>query len=503
MLATRSYELRDYQRELIHKIFLEWKYGNRRVLAQSPTGSGKTVLFSDIANKALAKGHRVLVVAHREELITQSRDKLQSITGQPVGIIKAGYKPDPLYSIQVASIQTLARRDNWPEAKLVIIDEAHHSAADTYRRLFDYYSESYFLGVTATPIRADGIGFDDIYDCLVTGWSSRRLTEAGHLCPFRLFAPKNRIRVSGVKVVGGEYDQRQLAQLVNTKLTAGDVVEGWQDYCNGKKTVVFCVSVEHSRNVAQGYQDAGIPAEHLDGETPIEERRAILNRFRTGETLILTNCGIVTEGFDLPDIEAVQILRPTRSLALHLQMLGRGLRPSAGKEHLLILDHTENFIFHGLADEEHNWSLESTIVPVEKWVVECPDCGCCFRPSLQDKVLGITACPNCGCEIEIGQPANSKSEGIPREINHISEDMEELDLEADPKVLFYLDKLHEHQQEKEYKPIWIYYRLSKHFPNVGLAELRRCGQLCGYKPGWAWHKWIDLQREKRKQLAVS
>lgn len=327
-----TYQLRDYQQELIQKVFAAWSAGDRRVLAQSPTGSGKTVLFSAIAREFTTKGEGVLVLAHREELVTQARDKLQAVTTGQVGIIKAGYRPDPTHPIQVASVQSLIRRKNWPSAGLVVVDEAHHSCAATYAKILERYPDAYILGVTATPARSDGQGFKRQYDALVLGRSVRELVEAGYLCPFRLFAAKNRIKAAGVKITAGDYNRQELAELVNTSLTLGDVVGTWRRYALGKKTVVFCVDVAHSEAVAEAYRQAGYAAEHLSGETPASERYQALERFRTGKTLILTNCQLFTEGLDVPDIEAVQCLRPTRSLILHLQMVGRGLRPSAGKE---------------------------------------------------------------------------------------------------------------------------------------------------------------------------
>ncbi|MCY7284266.1 MAG: DEAD/DEAH box helicase, partial [Cyanobacteria bacterium CAN_BIN43] len=302
---THTYSLRPYQDELIQSVFAQWTAGNRRVLAQSPTGSGKTVCFSAIAAEFTAKGEGVLVLAHREELILQAAEKLTSVTAQPVGIIKAGYRPDPTHQIQVASVQSLIRRRDRPSAGLVIIDEAHHSPANSYQEILSCYPEAYILGVTATPARSDGQGFKKQYDALVLGWSVRRLIDAGFLCSFRLFAAKKCIKAADVKLTAGDYNQRELAELVNTTLTLGDVVGTWKKHALGRKTVVFCVDVSHSEAVAEGYQQAGFAAEHLDGESSTSERSEALERFRTGETQILVNCALFTEGLDIPDIECV------------------------------------------------------------------------------------------------------------------------------------------------------------------------------------------------------
>lgn len=406
---THTYSLRPYQDELIQSVFAQWSAGHRRILAQSPTGSGKTVCFSVIATELTAKGEGVLVLAHREELILQAQEKLAAVTAQSVGIIKAAYRPDPSAALQVASVQSLIRRRDRPTAELIIIDEAHHSPANSYQEILNCYPDAYVLGVTATPARSDGQGFKKQYDALVLGWSVRKLIEAGYLCQFRLFAAKKCIKAADVALTAGDYNQRELAKLVNTTLTLGDVVETWKKHALGKKTVVFCVDVAHSEAVAEGYRVAGYAAEHLDGESSTLERSEALERFRTGETKILVNCALFTEGLDIPDIECVQCLRPTTSLILHLQMVGRGLRQSVGKEYLTILDHTENWVFHGLPDEEHEWSLEPVSLKTSSWALQCPDCQHCFRPQPHEQKNAIATCPNCGAAITLEAPGEGEA----------------------------------------------------------------------------------------------
>lgn len=491
---AQTYDLRPYQQELAQLVLAQWSAGHRRVLAQSPTGSGKTVIFSAIAAEFTARGEGVLVLAHREELIIQAAEKLQAITDQPTGIIKAGYRPDPTHQIQVASVQSLIRRDR-PSAGLVIIDEAHHSPAASYQAILEGYPDAYILGVTATPARSDGQGFKKQYDALVLGWSVRKLIESGYLCPFKLFAAKKCIKAAGVKVTAGDYNQRELAELVNTTLTLGDVVGTWKKHALGRKTVVFCVDVAHSEAVAEGYQQAGYAAEHLDGETPAQERAAALERFRTGETLILSNCSLFTEGLDVPDIEAVQCLRPTRSLILHLQMVGRGLRQVAGKENLIILDHTENWIFHGLPDEEHEWSLDPVSLKNSQWALQCPDCQHVFRPLSHEAQSAIATCPNCGAAIALETPG--EGEAVERTIeNDEAASLEEVELTANPLILAELRRLKQLQEKHCHKKIWLYYELVKQCPEVGLPELRECARLLDYKLGWAWYKWQELQQRQ-------
>ena len=200
-LAQTHYKLREYQEELIQDIFTQWHAGNRRVLAQSPTGSGKTVIASAVAHQFTQRGEGVLFLAHRQELLYQAKEKLEIITGESVGIIKAGCRANPNALIQVGSVQTLARREHRPNADLVIVDEAHHSPATTYIDVLECYPNAYILGLTATPIRNDGRGFKNCYDTLVQGWTVRRLIDKEHLCKFKLFAAKKRIKTAGVDLV--------------------------------------------------------------------------------------------------------------------------------------------------------------------------------------------------------------------------------------------------------------------------------------------------------------
>ena len=515
-LPQTTYQLRDYQQALVQEVFAQWHCGNRRVMLQLATGGGKTVLFSALAREFTTKGQGVLVLAHREELLTQAREKLESVTALPVGVIKSGHPVNPLFPVQVASVQTLTRRKHLPEAALVICDESHHSCSQSYTKIFEHYNRAYILGVTATPSRCDGRGFKFLYDSLVLGPSVAELIKTRHLCRFRLFAAQNTIRTSGVKITGGDFNQRSLAEAVNTALVMGDLVPTWQKYAAGKRTVVFGVDIQHSKAIADAYIQAGISSEHLDGETPTEERKAILERFRSGQTLVLTNCGIVSEGFDLPSIEAIQCVRPTKSLILWLQMVGRALRPAPGKDYAIIIDHSQNWLFHGLPDEERDWSLEPASLTSNQWALQCPECSHIFKPLPHEqkpfrmewdalhremKPVMRATCPNCEVLMEFEQGTG----GDPPPPRIVTQDssaqVEEVQLEANPLIIAELQDLKQIQESCAYKPMWIYYRLIESFPNVGLIELRECAKMLGFKPGWAWHKWQELQQQPQQQSA--
>jgi len=511
MLVT--YQLRLYQELLIQEVFSHWNAAKRRVMLQLPTGGGKTVLFAAITREFISKGESVLVLAHREELIVQAKEKIEQITQAPVGIIKAGHKPNPLFPIQVASVQTLTRRENFPPAALVICDEAHHSCSQSYKRIFEAYPEAYILGVTATPARIDGQGFKFLYDALALGPSVAELMEQGHLSSFKLFIATKLVKTKGVRKTGGDFNQRELKKAVNTSLAMGDLIDTWLKFADQKKTVVFAVDVDHSKAIATAYKEAGIPAEHLDGETPDLERQAILERFRTGQTLVLSNCGIISEGFDVPSIEAIQCVRPTQSLPLWLQMVGRSLRPHPGKNHAIIIDHTENCISHGLPNEERDWSLEpKSLDTKEKWTYICSECQHVFKPlpheqkpfrhewnPKHEELIPIIrcSCPDCATVLEFKIGINAEPPP-PRKVDIEQASIEEVNVEANPLIIELINLLFNIQKRGKYKKGWFHEQLAEVHPQVSLGELNECAKLLGIKRSWrwAWDKWQEVQTDK-------
>ena len=409
-----NYQLRTYQSALIAKIVDAWQRKKRRVIAVAPTGSGKTLIFAKLIEQYLSKNDKqVLVVAHREELILQAQAKIATFTTLPIGIIKYGYPPNLNAPIQIASIQSLSRNleDIEINPRLIIIDEVHHAASDSYRALLAKFPTSYVLGMTATPIRNDGLGFDDQFDELIVGASVAELIKLGYLAPFKIFGAK-RIQIKDTKIRYGDYDRQTLIDEIDRSLVYGDLIEAYQKYAPNTKTVVFCIDVAHSEQTAAAYLAAGIPAEHIDGEVDQKERKAILDRFRSGETKVLTNCELILEGFDLDDIQTVQIVRPTASLALYLQMIGRVLRTHPSKPHATIIDHTPNIALFGLPDHPHEWSLAPTPAPLSRWVQKCPRCDHIFRCTTSESKVtrqtrtgvprqyGLTICPCCGARFE-------------------------------------------------------------------------------------------------------
>lgn len=355
---TKLIELRPYQIEGIRSIFDAWDPTSRNlmnVLFQMPTGTGKTTVFSEIVRRAHRKKKNVLIVVHRKELVEQIIDRLQRF-GIDAGIISGQIKPDRTKEVQVATIQSLSRRE-YPKADIVIIDECHHAKAATYRKLWDIYYEARFLGVTATPIRMNGEGFSDLFDILINCGQLSGFVSHGYLVKVKHFVGVTP-NLSSINIKMNDYVQDELGELMQDSELMADLIESYYSKAEGKKMIVFAVNIEHSRLIVERYQQEGISAEHIDANTPKKEREQILQRFRNGETMILSNVDIVSEGFDVPDCEVVQLARPTKSLALYLQQVGRCMRPCAGKKEGIVLDNAGLWLEHGFCQQDRIWRLD-------------------------------------------------------------------------------------------------------------------------------------------------
>ena len=355
--------LRDYQLDVVRRIEGEIVAGRRRLCLVAPTGSGKTVIAAAIIRKAVARGEKVVFVGHRRELTEQTSRKLHD-QGVDHGIIQAGFPTRPGASTQVCTIQTLharavrSRAIELPPADLLFIDECHHARAHTYERLIAAHPRAVIIGMTATPCRADGRGLGNIFEVLIEAPSVAELTRDGFLVPSKIFAPV-RPELAGIRVERGDYVESQLAERVNTARLVGDIVEHWHRLGEQRRTVVFTVNVAHSVHIRNEFRRSGALAEHIDGSTPIEERKSILDRFAAGTVDIVCNCAVLTEGWDRPEASCLILARPTKGLGLYRQMVGRVLRiaPHADKKDALILDHSGAVFMHGFPDDEIHWTL--------------------------------------------------------------------------------------------------------------------------------------------------
>jgi superfamily II DNA or RNA helicase len=293
-------ELRPYQRDVLTELDGKIEAGNRRIIIVAPTGAGKTIIGAAIIKNAIENNRRVLVLAHTREIITQTSTKFFG-RGIQHGIIQADFPTRPDEAVQVASVQTLwvramcTRRMKLPLADLLVVDECHHCPANTYRKIIDAYPQALLIGLTATPCRGDGRGLGGIFETIVECPQVAELIDLKYLVRTRHHAPVNP-DLRGVETRVGDYVESQLAEQMDRAGLVGDIVTHWHKYGERRKTVCFAVNVAHSLHIRDEFQKSGVRAEHIDGATPKAERDAILARLAGGETELVTNCMVLTEG---------------------------------------------------------------------------------------------------------------------------------------------------------------------------------------------------------------
>jgi superfamily II DNA or RNA helicase len=336
------------------------------------------VVFSHLAAAAVTRGRRICILVHRVELIEQTSRTLGA-WGIAHGIIAPDW-PKSSAPVQIASVMTLVRRlRSWKDAfDFLVADEAHHAVAASWQTILDAYPAARVLGVTATPERLDGRGLGEFFEELVSGPSVAELTKLGFLAPAVIYAPQRKIDLSGIHTRGGDYDRGELEERMLSGGLVGDAALHYRKLASGVPAIAFCVGIKHSLATAEAFVKAGYRARHVDGSTPPAERRAAMAGLAAGELAVVTNCALISEAFDAPAVGALSIMRPTQSLGLHLQMIGRALRPSPGKDKAIILDHAGNVFRHGLPDQDRIWSLAAAKrkppgrhdAPVKR----CPEC---------------------------------------------------------------------------------------------------------------------------------
>lgn len=449
--------LRPYQSRATEDCRAAYRQGQRAVVLVMPTGAGKTMTASTVVHGAAAKGNPTWWLTHRRELASQASQTFHSL-GIPHGTVQAGHVSDPYAMVQVASIQTIARRiKDLPPPNLIVFDETHHIGAATWDHLFHAFPAAKILGLTATPWRLDGQGLGRWFGTMVEGPTTAELIAEGSLSEYRLFAPATP-DLSGVATAAGDYQRGALAKAMDKPQIVGDAIGHYRRLCSGRRAVVFAAGVENSRHIVDQFRSAGIPAEHVDGAMDNVERDAAVDRFRRGETLVLSNSDLFGEGFDVPAIEAAILLRPTKSLSLYLQQVGRALRPAPGKSEAIILDHAGNSLTHGLPDDAREWSLEDR---ERKKRAEAPSvavrqCGECFfvyRPAPR--------CPQCGHVAQVAK----------REIEVVEGTLAEVDQVAMKRI--------ERREEAACHT---------------LADWQALAAKRGYKSGWAFHRYQARQR---------
>ncbi len=362
--------LRTYQADLVARCARA--FGDRRsVVMQLPTGGGKTATASEVIRRTVARGNRVVFAAHLDSLVTDTHARLAA-AGVRAGFVQAGRPSDPTAPVQVCSLATLHARGTRPPAELVIVDECHRAMAKTVRSVLSAYPEASILGLTATPQRGDGQPLGDVFEALVLGPTVRELTAQGHLVPADVIAP---------------------AECLEKLLE--EPVEAYKRHARGTRAIVFAESVEHAAWITSTFLAHQIPAATITGETKREEREAARAACVAGELLVLVSVDVFVEGFDLPAIETVIVARSTDVVGRWLQMIGRGLRPSAGKIRCAVLDLLGNALRLGLPEEDRVWSLDGKprrgdpAMPIRR----CADCGALFSPA--------PSCPRCGSTVSV------------------------------------------------------------------------------------------------------
>lgn len=394
-----SQELRPYQAEAVEALRGKVRAGFKSAVLVAPTGAGKTTIAADIINGAVRRGNRIIFMAHRKELIDQCSARLDA-HGIDHGIIKAGNKRRNSLPVQVASVQTLVNRVKpksgqealWTcpyPADLFIIDECHRAQATSYKKCLEAYPNAFVLGLTATPFRTDGRGLGDLFQTLVQVSTPAELTRMGFLVPARVFTTPMLPDFSQLKHKGGEFDQEAVELVMDKAALIGDIYVHWKKHAADRKTVIFASSRRHASNILDQFASRGEAIAYVDGETEEAVRDSRLRDLAQGRLRVIVNVGILTEGWDCPDVSCVVLARPTESAGLYLQMAGRALRPAPGKSDCIILDHGGNTLRHGFVTDEREYDLQGK----GKGATDTSSvtvCQECFA------VHNMPACPACG-----------------------------------------------------------------------------------------------------------
>ena len=352
--------LRDYQTDICSRVSDAFDK-RRSVMVQMPTGTGKTMVLAELVKRLMMKdeGLKILIVAHRRELIEQIKATVKRMglnTNNHSSIINN-------QTIIVESIQTISRRIDALDfiPSLVVIDEAHHALAKTYKMMWDAWPDARFLGLTATPCRLNGKGFTDLFDILVQSWDIPTFIKAKWLSTYDFVSIKadssTQQLISSLKKRGadGDYQVKEMDAVLNKRPSIERLYNCVMEFARNRKGFVYAINIDHARSIAEYYQSQGVNAVAIDSHTPVKERERFISSFRSGGLQVLVNVDIFSEGFDCPDVEFIQLARPTLSLAKYLQMVGRGLRPSKGKTNCMIIDNVGLYRVFGLPSQIWDW----------------------------------------------------------------------------------------------------------------------------------------------------
>lgn len=438
--------LRPYQNELVEQVRGAWREGFKAPCIVLGCGGGKSCIVAEIARRTTWNGKRVLFLVHRRELVDQ--------------IFRTFVRWGVLMDLcTVGMVQTITRRlKKLPRPALIITDENHHSMAQSYKRIYDYYADVPRVGVTATPVRLNGDGLGDVNDKLIIGKSTKWLIDNHYLAPYDYYAPSV-ADLTGLHTRMGEYVREDIEKAMINNTVFGDVVHYYRKLANGKRAVCYCASIRHSEATAAAFRDAGIPAAHIDGSTPKAERDRIIRAFRDGEVTILCNVDLISEGFDVPDCACAILLRPTHSLTLYIQQAMRCMRYRDGKR-AVIIDHAGNYARHGMPDDDRTWTLEKKKRRSFKKeedeqaerVRQCPECFFTFSVEAHK-----SRCPHCGYVF----PKRERTVEVDAAAKLIKVEGFRLRYGDTPEACGSYSELLDYAKAHGYKPGWAYFQARK------------------------------------------
>jgi len=450
--------LRPYQDTLVAGARKALAGGCKRLLVQSPAGSGKTVTASFMVQGVVSRGMRAMFMVHREELARQAAKTLRGF-GIPVGYVMASMTMDARQPVMVAMVDTLRNRlEKVPVPNVLFVDECHHAVSASWAKIIDYYVSkgAVVVGLSATPQRLDGRPLQGIFDDMVLGPSVKELIDLGALADYDYYAPPSLVDLSAVKSKYGDYSTGDLAEATDKPAIIGDAVDHYKRLMPGERAIAFGVNVVHSQHIAAQFEAAGIPARHLDGETPPAERMATIAAFARGDIKVMSNVSLFGEGFDVPSCSGVIMLRATQSLSLHIQVCGRAMRtdPDRPGKRAVLIDHVGNVLRHGLPDDDREWTLDGRkkrpgrkkdadeALPIK----QCPKCYFVHQPE--------PACPSCGHVYEAAARQMEQVDGELRKLT--SEDKQRLAKMRAIEVAKAktLEELVQIEKDRGYKPGW-------------------------------------------------
>jgi superfamily II DNA or RNA helicase len=475
-------ELYPFQEKFKRDLRVKIREGNSRIACVAPTGSGKTILMGSIIEGATEKGKRVLLIVHLDVLVGQSYEKIaQFISPDKIGFIKAGWEENPSAPVQIASIQTLQRRDWWREQlipDLIFFDEAHETAFHQLGKEITHsiFPHSFVFGFTATPWRlSKHESFSDHFQDLVQAPPPGKLQEQGFLCPLEYYSVGN-LDLSEVSS-NGDFIQKDLEIAVDKPEVVKNAVDNWERICPEKRTIAFCVTINHAKSVAQEFQSRGYRADVVSSETPKEERDRLYSSLENGELQVLASVDVVSIGFDRKPIEVGLLLRPTKSLGKHHQQIGRIMRVAPGKEKAIVLDQAGNclrFGRFGFPEGIEEYSFET---PQEKKnglppYKKCPKCG-------RLNLLANKSCDSCQYEFP-GKP----KETFKGELGKVDPKTPDKD-SKEKRKRFFQGKLRQAYQQG-YAPGWAFFKFQDRY---------------GVKPSPAWKK-LSIFEEFNKDNAL-